>query len=95
MDSENRTISKFQSSSNSNNTSSRREYPSSSTVAAASDLQSFQNFQYTLADVNKLAEQAASMYAQNAAEKESYLKYYTEFYTNQIIAVCFYARIKI
>jgi hypothetical protein len=38
-------------------------------------------------DVPKLAEQAATMYAQNAAEKESYLKYYTEFYTNQIMAV--------
>ncbi|CAG9798585.1 unnamed protein product [Chironomus riparius] len=43
-------------------------------------------YQYTLADVPQLAEQAATMYAQNPAEKESYMKYYTEYYTNQINA---------
>lgn len=45
------------------------------------------SYQYTLADVPQLAEQAASMYAQTPAEKESYLKYYTEYYTSQIKAV--------
>jgi hypothetical protein len=44
-------------------------------------------YQYTLADVPKLAEQATNMYAQNAAERESYMKYYSEYYTNQINAV--------
>ena len=44
-------------------------------------------YQYTLADVPQLAEQAATMYAQNPAEKENYMKYYTEYYTNQINAV--------
>lgn len=45
------------------------------------------SYQYTLADVPKLAEQAANMYAQNATEKISYLQYYTEFYTKQISQV--------
>ena len=44
-------------------------------------------YQYTLADVPQLAEQAAAMYAQNPSEKENYVKYYTEYYTNQINAV--------
>lgn len=44
-------------------------------------------YQYTLADVPKLAEQATNMYAQSPAERESYMKYYTEFYTNQISTV--------
>lgn len=45
------------------------------------------NYQYTLADVPKLAEQAANMYAQNQTEKESYVQYYTDFYTKQISQV--------
>jgi len=36
-----------------------------------------------------MAQQAASMYAQNTAEKESYLKYYTEYYASQIKAVSY------
>lgn len=44
-------------------------------------------YQYTLTDVPQLAEQAATMYAQNPSEKENYVKYYTEYYTNQINAV--------
>ncbi|EAA10197.5 AGAP008577-PA, partial [Anopheles gambiae str. PEST] len=39
---------------------------------------------YTLADVPRLAEYSASMYASNAAEHEHYLQYYTEYYTNQL-----------
>lgn len=42
------------------------------------------SYQYTLADVPRLAEQAATMYAKNEAEKVSYLKYYTEHYMNQV-----------
>uniref|UniRef100_A0A182NTB3 RNA-binding protein 5 n=1 Tax=Anopheles dirus TaxID=7168 RepID=A0A182NTB3_9DIPT len=39
---------------------------------------------YSLADVPRLAEYSASMYASNAAEHEHYLRYYTEYYTNQL-----------
>ncbi|XP_053677700.1 RNA-binding protein 5-B-like [Anopheles nili] len=39
---------------------------------------------YTLADVPRLAEYSASMYASNSAEHEHYLQYYTEYYTNQL-----------
>uniref|UniRef100_A0A182K4M0 RNA-binding protein 5 n=1 Tax=Anopheles christyi TaxID=43041 RepID=A0A182K4M0_9DIPT len=39
---------------------------------------------YTIADVPRLAEYSASMYASNAAEHEHYLQYYTEYYTNQL-----------
>lgn len=42
------------------------------------------NGQYTLADVPRLAEYSASVYAKNAAEQEYYNKYYTEYYTEQI-----------
>jgi hypothetical protein len=37
-----------------------------------------------MADVPNLALQAANMYAQNPTEKESYLQYYTDFYTKQV-----------
>lgn len=40
--------------------------------------------QYTLADVPRLAEYSASVYAQNATEQDYYFKYYTEYYTEQI-----------
>uniref|UniRef100_A0AAG5DRW1 RNA-binding protein 5 n=1 Tax=Anopheles atroparvus TaxID=41427 RepID=A0AAG5DRW1_ANOAO len=39
---------------------------------------------YTLADVPRLAEYSASMYASNAAEHEHYLQYYTDYYTNEL-----------
>ncbi|XP_050072462.1 RNA-binding protein 5-like, partial [Anopheles maculipalpis] len=42
---------------------------------------------YTLADVPRLAEYSASMYASNAAEHKHYLQYYTEYYTNQLSSV--------
>lgn len=40
--------------------------------------------QYTLADVPRLAEYSAGVYAQNAAERDYYYKYYTDYYTEQI-----------
>lgn len=40
--------------------------------------------QYTLADVPRLAEYSASVYAKNATEQEYYHKYYTDYYTEQI-----------
>lgn len=42
------------------------------------------NSQYTLADVPRLAEYSASIYAKTAAEQEYYYKYYTDYYTEQI-----------
>ena len=42
-----------------------------------------------MADVPKLAESAASMFAKTSAEKESYIKYYTDYYTKQISTVSF------
>lgn len=40
--------------------------------------------QYTLADVPRLAEYSASVYAKTAAEQEYYYKYYTDYYTEEI-----------
>lgn len=40
--------------------------------------------QYTLADVPRLAEYSAGVYAQTTAEHEYYYKYYTDFYVEQI-----------
>lgn len=40
--------------------------------------------QYTLADVPRLAEYSASVYAQTPAEHDYYYKYYTEYYKEQI-----------
>lgn len=42
------------------------------------------NGQYTLADVPRLAEYSAQVYAKNAAEQDHYYKYYTDYYTEQI-----------
>ncbi|KAJ6648831.1 RNA-binding protein 5 [Pseudolycoriella hygida] len=40
--------------------------------------------QYTLADVPRLAEYSASVYASNPAEHDHYYKYYTDYYVAQI-----------
>lgn len=40
--------------------------------------------QYTLADVPRLAEYSAGVYAQNPTEHDYYYKYYTDFYVEQI-----------
>ncbi|XP_059619269.1 RNA-binding protein 5 [Phlebotomus argentipes] len=42
------------------------------------------NYQYTMADVPRLAEYSANMYASNSVEHEHYLKYYTQYYMGQI-----------
>ncbi|XP_020810621.1 RNA-binding protein 5-like [Drosophila serrata] len=39
---------------------------------------------YTLADVPRLAEYSASLYASNPAEQAHYVQYYTDFYTSEI-----------
>uniref|UniRef100_A0A182P4J4 Rna-binding protein 5 n=1 Tax=Anopheles epiroticus TaxID=199890 RepID=A0A182P4J4_9DIPT len=56
---------------------------SSGSTATAAALTSLPE-NYTIADVPRLAEYSASMYASNAAEHEHYLQYYTEYYTNQL-----------
>lgn len=43
-----------------------------------------QGEQYTLADVPRLAEYSASLYAKTAVEQDHYYKYYTDYYTEQI-----------
>lgn len=43
-----------------------------------------QGEQYTLADVPRLAEYSASLYAKTAVEQDYYYKYYTDYYTEQI-----------
>lgn len=48
------------------------------------DSSSAQGEQYTLADVPRLAEYSASLYAKTAAEQDYYYKYYTDYYTEQI-----------
>lgn len=82
IDSENRNIGRP-------STNNRRDTNNASQHTANEQQQSYSatNYQYTLADVPKLAEQAANMYAQNQTEKESYIQYYTDFYTKQISQV--------
>lgn len=92
VDSENRVIAKTQASNGNpnNGNSNRRENVNSQShdMQSSASSSSYQSgYQYTLSDVPKLAEQAANMYAQTPAEKDSYIKYYTDFYTNQISAV--------
>ncbi|XP_055855180.1 RNA-binding protein 5-A-like isoform X1 [Episyrphus balteatus] len=41
-------------------------------------------YQYTVADVPRLAEYSASLYASTPAEQEHYLKYYTQYYMTEI-----------
>lgn len=57
------------------NTSAGANYPNKSTTVG---------YRYTLADVPRLAEYSAGVYAQTTAEYEHYYKYYSDFYTNQI-----------
>lgn len=40
--------------------------------------------QYTLADVPRLAEYSANVYASNQAERDHFYKYYTDYYINEI-----------
>ncbi|GAB0094536.1 RNA-binding protein 5-A [Sergentomyia squamirostris] len=42
------------------------------------------SYQYTVADVPRLAEYSANLYASNSIEHEHYLKYYTQYYMGQI-----------
>jgi hypothetical protein len=82
VDTENRVISKVQSN---NAFSNRHENHNSHYADAQSSHQS--EYQYGLTDVPKLAEQAASMYAQNPTEKDKYIEYYTKFYTENLSKV--------
>lgn len=51
-----------------------------------SDAAAASAYAYTLADVPRLAEYSASLYATNPTEQQYYLSYYTEYYTAQIAA---------
>ncbi|XP_049533768.1 RNA-binding protein 5-B-like [Anopheles darlingi] len=53
-----------------------------STQAASTELEFPGN--YTLADVPRLAEYSASMYASNTAEHAHYLQYYTDYYNSKL-----------
>lgn len=44
-------------------------------------------YQYTVADVPRLAEYSASVYASNPTEHEHYLQFYTNYYMTQITQV--------
>lgn len=83
IDSENRNIGKPSANNRRENNSAQHSANDQQQMYSAS------SYQYTLADVPKLAEQAANMYAQNQTEKESYVQYYTDFYTKQISQVGF------
>lgn len=76
VDSENKQITK---------PSSMKSNSSESVIATASSASYAANtYQYTLADVPRLAEYSASMYASNSAEHEHYVKYYTQYYMTEI-----------
>lgn len=75
VDSENKQINARQ-----NNSKSQQQQDSSSGGAGAQGVTD----QYTLADVPRLAEYSASLYAKTAVEQEYYYKYYTDYYTEQI-----------
>lgn len=72
MDTENRNLSN-QGGKNSNKNAS---YNDSNSVGMA--------YQYTLADVPRLAEYSASLYSNTPVERDSYIKFYTDYYTQQI-----------
>lgn len=74
VDSENRQINSRQN----NNGKSQQQDSSGAGVQDADD------HTYTLADVPRLAEYSASVYAKNATEQDYYYKYYTDYYTEQI-----------
>lgn len=65
---------------NHNQQQSNEHYSGSS---AGTDSTSNTN-QYTLADVPRLAEYSANVYASNQTEHDHFYKYYTDYYTNEI-----------
>ncbi len=75
VDSENRNRNKIQSQ---NKAQVPNDTMQGSYGAAAS------NYQYTIADVPRLAEYSASVYASNPVEQDHYLKYYTQYYYAEI-----------
>lgn len=56
----------------------------SSLSASAAPSAPSSGYRYTLADVPRLAEYSAGVYAQTTAEYEHYYRYYSDFYTTQI-----------
>lgn len=64
--------------------SNHQDATSSGSASAGGVYGAANTHQYTLADVPRLAEYSASVYASTAAEHDHYFKYYTEFYVGQI-----------
>ncbi|XP_058447315.1 RNA-binding protein 5-A-like isoform X2 [Malaya genurostris] len=58
--------------------------PATAIAAAAAAGPYPSNYEYTLADVPRLAEYSASVYASNPTEHEHYLQFYTNYYVTQI-----------
>ncbi|XP_058818923.1 RNA-binding protein 5-A-like isoform X2 [Topomyia yanbarensis] len=83
VDTENRNLVKG----SSNKSSSKGDYcqePATSMVSHPAIGPYPTNYQYTLADVPRLAEYSAAVYASNPAEHEHYLQFYTNYYVTQI-----------
>lgn len=82
MDSENRAIVKNNQQQHSSNHYSQYNNKMTENPAYPS------NYQYSLTDVNSLAEFSAGQFAaENTAEYDHYLKYYREYYTTLITQV--------
>lgn len=75
MDSENRNLLKTEA-------QTKAQFPMNDAAAYGTP-----GYQYTIADVPRLAEYSASLYASTALEQEQYLKYYTQYYIAQISKV--------
>lgn len=86
VDAENKQIiDNSQNSSYGNNLSSAGHF-SAGKSSGSSSAASASNYRYTLADVPRLAEYSAGVYAQTTAEYEHYYRYYSDYYTTQINA---------
>lgn len=68
----------------SNTTANKTSEESHQSRDVAGGLPSGLGGSYTLADVPRLAEYSASLYASNPAEHAHYVQYYTDFYTAEI-----------
>lgn len=64
--------------------SENKQISGTSNADGASSSYASNNHQYTLADVPRLAEYSASVYASTTAEHDHYFKYYTDYYIAQI-----------
>lgn len=84
MDTENRNLVKGGHKSSNNNGNNYQDPPQGNSGGQAPYPN---NYQYTMADVPRLAEYSASVYASNPVEHEHYLQFYTNYYVTQISQV--------